>query len=819
MKKTTRKSLSLLVALAMVFTLFSGVAVAAEEGDFELDKETYRVVYSGTDEEVEMTVTVDEDDVADKVYAGVYEEGAGSWEDTTGSVEVDDGEVTFDIDFNTAALGEDTHNFKFYLSDDDLGGVDEEDAEYGYQDFRLRVFGEGVQDYSSGQSKVDDYDDEVDIEEASEFEVDFRYLDNTRFGDPDAVDGDNSADDVTFYVEVSHDAAEVEGASGSDGNVYKFEDKYLDDSNIYEFDVVSYKSGEIEVTLWKDYDSDDLSGEIDSVTIDVESPEGVDNIDLALDPDDEMKAGNELELTATATMNQYDAVGEDIVFEYREEDSDDDWDEIATVETDEDGEAEYDYEITTTGDYEFRAVWDDDDSMRSSEETLTVTAGDADAITAHEEAQFHNVEDDKFHVYFAIEDEFGNKLTKEDEMGVRVTDPEGDTYDADDDEITVTEDEEVNGTEEMYKVTVDYSEIDEEGDYEVRANIAGTTQRAYTTVTAAEFGDLEDIEIDLSHEATQDHDDLDEEFKVDVTLIDDQGMEKPYDHDDEDIRFSSSRSSIASVGRYDGEMNINSQGETTITITHNEEDLRDSAVFTVGEDPDYLEAEFEADRGELEGEVTLTIRDEDGYRTVNLDDDGEHIDEDFDVYLPDELEVVEDSKEDIEDGQGIFEIEAEDYGTYEVEVVTEEGLTTAFEVEFREEAERSVGMTIGEGTFTIDGEEYEFEDGVSPFIEDDRTMLPFRALAEALDADVSYDHDERKITTELEDITAEFWLGRTGFTVNDEAMTLEDDDGNAVVPYLDEDTGRTYMPVRAFSEALGADVTWDSATNEITIDR
>lgn len=54
-------------------------------------------------------------------------------------------------------------------------------------------------------------------------------------------------------------------------------------------------------------------------------------------------------------------------------------------------------------------------------------------------------------------------------------------------------------------------------------------------------------------------------------------------------------------------------------------------------------------------------------------------------------------------------------------------------------------------------------------------------------------------------------------TVGDKNLNLVDEKGNKVEPFIVD--GRTYLPVRAISEALGKTVEWDNKTNTIYIDK
>lgn len=87
-----------------------------------------------------------------------------------------------------------------------------------------------------------------------------------------------------------------------------------------------------------------------------------------------------------------------------------------------------------------------------------------------------------------------------------------------------------------------------------------------------------------------------------------------------------------------------------------------------------------------------------------------------------------------------------------------------------------------------------------------RVMVPFRAIAEALGAEVTY--DAGKITAKKDGETLSFALGG-------KQLTITDDSTGKVIKTTAVDSapykkgGRTYVPVRFFAEAFGLTVQWD----------
>lgn len=103
---------------------------------------------------------------------------------------------------------------------------------------------------------------------------------------------------------------------------------------------------------------------------------------------------------------------------------------------------------------------------------------------------------------------------------------------------------------------------------------------------------------------------------------------------------------------------------------------------------------------------------------------------------------------------------------------------------------------------TLEGEQLSFD--VPPFISNGRTLVPVRALAEALGFAVDYDDPERRVTLTRGDEIILLWIDSDQVVVNgvpgtiDQPATLRE--------------SRTFVPVRFVSESLGAHVDWDPVT-------
>ena len=98
---------------------------------------------------------------------------------------------------------------------------------------------------------------------------------------------------------------------------------------------------------------------------------------------------------------------------------------------------------------------------------------------------------------------------------------------------------------------------------------------------------------------------------------------------------------------------------------------------------------------------------------------------------------------------------------------------------------------------------------------DDRNYLPMRSLCEDL-LGVAVDYDNVNgiaIATSGEKVV-EMIAGANIIFVNGEVVAIDPNNSEARVFQRDD---RTYIPVRAISEALGCDVFWDGASNAIYI--
>ncbi len=95
-----------------------------------------------------------------------------------------------------------------------------------------------------------------------------------------------------------------------------------------------------------------------------------------------------------------------------------------------------------------------------------------------------------------------------------------------------------------------------------------------------------------------------------------------------------------------------------------------------------------------------------------------------------------------------------------------------------------------------------------------RTVVPIRAIVEALGGTIEWDGTERKVTINFNGTIIELWIDKPQARVNGE-MKWIDPNNHDVKPIIIN--SRTILPLRFVAENLGCTVNWDAATRTITI--
>jgi hypothetical protein len=116
-------------------------------------------------------------------------------------------------------------------------------------------------------------------------------------------------------------------------------------------------------------------------------------------------------------------------------------------------------------------------------------------------------------------------------------------------------------------------------------------------------------------------------------------------------------------------------------------------------------------------------------------------------------------------------------------------------------------LTIGSTDMEVNGLTSKLD--AAPFIKDGRTLLPIRALIEALGGSVEWNASTKTATMALGSRTVALTIGSKTALVNGKPITLD------VAPMIVK--GRTFLPLRAVAENLGLDLSWEPVSRTISL--
>lgn len=126
--------------------------------------------------------------------------------------------------------------------------------------------------------------------------------------------------------------------------------------------------------------------------------------------------------------------------------------------------------------------------------------------------------------------------------------------------------------------------------------------------------------------------------------------------------------------------------------------------------------------------------------------------------------------------------------------------------------EKTIVLQVGNPNMTIEGiiQEIDKGNGTAPVIIKERTMVPIRAVIEALGGKIAWDENSQKISLSYKEDLIELWVGLNSATVN--GLTIESDVAPTII------NNRTLIPLRFVIENFkGCSVKWDNDTRNITL--
>jgi hypothetical protein len=121
-------------------------------------------------------------------------------------------------------------------------------------------------------------------------------------------------------------------------------------------------------------------------------------------------------------------------------------------------------------------------------------------------------------------------------------------------------------------------------------------------------------------------------------------------------------------------------------------------------------------------------------------------------------------------------------------------------------------LQIGNQNFTVNGVQNTLDS--PPVIKNNRTLLPIRAIVEALGGTIEWIPTTKSITIRLGSTYIGMQIGNSTAVVNGYVMNIDPDNPKAVPEIINS---RTMLPLRFVAEKLGCDVQWDGNTKTITI--
>lgn len=120
-------------------------------------------------------------------------------------------------------------------------------------------------------------------------------------------------------------------------------------------------------------------------------------------------------------------------------------------------------------------------------------------------------------------------------------------------------------------------------------------------------------------------------------------------------------------------------------------------------------------------------------------------------------------------------------------------------------------LQVSKSTMMVDDKEQEIDPGrgTVPVIVSSRTLVPIRAIIEAMGGTIGWTQSEQRVDITLKSKHLQLWIDRTTATLNGTQLTMD------VPPKLMNQ--RTMLPLRFISENLGCKVEWDGKTQKVTV--
>lgn len=349
------------------------------------------------------------------------------------------------------------------------------------------------------------------------------------------------------------------------------------------------------------------------------------------------------------------------------------------------------------------------------------------------------------------------------------------------------------------------------GEYKVRVSL-DSGDYAEASFNVAKFGTVEDLVIDLTAQNTNienkdaitqidDQVALGETVKATTSYVDANGLKVPAN-----VICSFNGSAVNDADKTDNTFIVKDDlgyVGTTITVKAYDDSAKKFVEKTVTVVDGYQDETlaFDPTEGTVDknNTVNVTVVDKDG----NLSKVNGELDAYVESQSNEEANVDVTVNKNVNNGKGTLTIYSDKETSVDVVVVVKAkngelyGKTLTYTVGNKDiNADKSVVMTIGSSDYVVNNQLVAGD--AAPYVADNRTMVPIRALTEAFGAKVDF---ENNVVTIVDgDTTIAMTIGETTYTVNGEEATMD------VAPVIGSGD-RTYVPVRFVGEALGYEVT------------
>ncbi|MCK5847848.1 MAG: hypothetical protein KAH01_01455, partial [Caldisericia bacterium] len=128
-----------------------------------------------------------------------------------------------------------------------------------------------------------------------------------------------------------------------------------------------------------------------------------------------------------------------------------------------------------------------------------------------------------------------------------------------------------------------------------------------------------------------------------------------------------------------------------------------------------------------------------------------------------------------------------------------------------------IALKINEPLMTVNSKIQEIDPGrrTVPVIENGRTFLPISSLIGALDGEITWNQEKRKIGILFQGVSIGLQIGSSVAFIDGKETRIENDN-DKVVPFIKN--SRTMLPLRFIAETLAINIEWDQKTKTITLE-